>query len=72
MRGGAETVLVTRPDWDPKPVVVAAATARIAAALGAGRTVGDAIDAAGDGVDLAAALTLLLDTKSIAGIEVPR
>jgi len=69
--GGSEAVLVTRPDWDPKPVVVPPAAARFTAALLAGETFGAALEAAGDGLDLAALLTLLIDTKSMTDIEVP-
>jgi hypothetical protein len=70
-RGGAETVLIARPDWDPIPRLISAPTARLVAALLDGQSFATAIDAAGDGLDLAAALTLLLETKSIIAIEVP-
>ena len=69
--GGAEAVLVTRPDWDPKPVVVSPAAARCVAAMLDGAPFGQALEAAGDGLDLAALLTLLIDTKTITRIEVP-
>ncbi|MCB1338059.1 MAG: putative DNA-binding domain-containing protein [Maritimibacter sp.] len=70
-RGGAESVLVTRPDWDPKPVIVPEPAARLVAALLAGKTLGEAVEAAGPALDLAGALTLLIQTKSITRIEVP-
>ncbi len=70
-RGGAETVLVTRPDWDPWPRPVSPDVARFIAALAAGQPFGAALAAAGDALDLSAVLTLLLDTKSITAIEVP-
>lgn len=70
-RGGAEAVLVTRPDWDPRPVRISAPDARFLAALLAGEPLGTAIEAGGDALDLAAALTLLLETKSITAVEVP-
>lgn len=70
-KGGAETVLVTRPDWDPKPVVIAPDAARFVSALGEGRIFGAALQAAGETLDLAAILTILIDTKSIIRIEVP-
>jgi hypothetical protein len=70
-KGGAETVLVSRPDWDPWPRPIAPATARLILALLAGLPFAQALEAAGDGIDLAATLTLLLDTKSIIAIEVP-
>ena len=70
-RGGAEAVLVTRPDWDPKPVVIPAAAARFVAATLKGQSFDQALAAAGDSLDLAALLTLLIETKSITRIEVP-
>lgn len=66
-----ETVLVTRPDWDPKPVVIAPDAALFVTALLAGHTFGEALDAAGNALDLARILTILIDTKSITQIEVP-
>ena len=69
--GGAQTVLVTRPDWDPKPTVLPPPAARCVAALLAGARFGAALEQAGDGLDLAELLTLLIDTKSITRIEVP-
>lgn len=71
VQGGAESVLVTRPDWDPKPVILPAATARFTAALLDGAPVEAALAAAGPELDLAAALTTLLTTKSITRLEVP-
>ncbi len=68
--GGDQAVLVTRPDWDPKPVVIPPEAARFIAATLAGDTFGTALEAAGDRLDLAALLTLLIDTKSITDLEV--
>jgi len=70
-KGGAETVLVTRPDWDPWPRPIPPAAARMILALLAGLPFAAALEAAGAEIDLAATLTLLLDTKSITAIEVP-
>lgn len=70
-KGGAETVLVTRPDWDPWPRLIAPASARLVSTLIEGLSFAEAIEAAGEDIDLAAALTLLLDTRSIIAIEVP-
>ena len=64
-------MLVTRPDWDPWPRPIAPASARLILALLAGLPFAQALEAAGDDIDLAATLTLLLDTKSIIAIEVP-
>ena len=69
--GGAQAVLVTRPDWDPKPVVVPPAAARFVAQLLAGHRFQQALETAGDTLDLASLLTQLIDTKSISRIEVP-
>lgn len=69
--GGGEAVLVTRPDLDPKPVVVPPAGAAFVARLLDGGTFQEALEAAGDTFDLAALLTLLIETKSITHIEVP-
>lgn len=69
-RGGAESVLIARPDWDPWPLPISAEGARFVAALLAGQPFAAATEAAGPTHDLAATLTLLLDTKSITAIEV--
>ncbi|MCB1356174.1 MAG: DUF2063 domain-containing protein, partial [Maritimibacter sp.] len=69
--GRGEAVLVTRPDWDPKPVVLPADAARFVAAVLQGQTFDRALAAAGENLDLAALLTLLIETKSITDIEVP-
>lgn len=70
-QGGAEAVLVVRPDWDAWPVRLSPEQARFVAALMAGETFGAAVDAAGEGHDLAASLTLLLDSRTLTAIEVP-
>ena len=67
--GGAEAVLVTRPDWDPRPVNVTPDGALFISALLAGETFAGALEAASDELDLAGLLTLLIDTKSIIRIE---
>ena len=69
--GGAQAVLVTRPDWDPKPVVVPHAAGQFVAHLLDGYNFQEALEAAGETLDLAALLTLLIDNKSITRIEVP-
>jgi len=70
-QGGAETVLITRPDWDPWPRLISAHSARFIAALLDGARFAEALEAAGEEHDLAATLPTLLDTKSIVAIEVP-
>lgn len=70
-RGGAEAVLVTRPDWDPRPALISTADARFMTALMEGGPFGKALATAGEGYDLAPLLTLLLNMKCITAIEVP-
>jgi len=70
-QGGAEGVLIARPDWDPWPRPLTLEGVRFVAALIAGKTFAQALDVAGAAHDLAATLTLLLDTKSITALEVP-
>lgn len=70
-QGGPQTVLVTRPDWDPWPRAVPDGTGRFIAALLDGQSFAAALEASGDALDLAAALTLLLETRSITALEVP-
>ncbi|RME16395.1 MAG: DUF2063 domain-containing protein, partial [Alphaproteobacteria bacterium] len=67
-RGGAECVLVVRPDWDPWPRPVSPAAARFLEAVGEGRSLAEAIEAGGPEHDLAATLSLLIATKSIVAI----
>lgn len=61
--GGAEDVLITRPEFDPVPVLLPPGGADWIAALGAGHTIGAAHDAALSSTpdfDLGATLGLLL------------
>lgn len=66
---GAQSVLVTRADWDPLPEPIPAAEARFVTALFT-HPLGDAAERAGD-LDLAAALTRLIARKAIINVEVP-
>lgn len=71
-RPGAQNTFVTRPGFDPQMTVIDTATAAFIVALIAGETLGQAHEhATGAAADfnLAAALTLLLGTSAIAGIE---
>ncbi|MCW3781936.1 HvfC/BufC N-terminal domain-containing protein [Defluviimonas salinarum] len=63
----AEDVLIVRPDFDPEPLLLPAGAAPFVAALAEGRTVGEALDAAG-AFDLTATLGLLLGGSAIVGI----
>lgn len=67
-RGGAQTVLITRPEFDPTCDLIDAATARFLTGL-RGAPLGTA--ASEDGLDLAAALTLLLSRNAIESLEFP-
>lgn len=64
----AEDVLVVRPDFDPEPRLLPPGAAPFIAAITDGRTVGEALDAAGE-FDLAATLGLLLGGSAIVGIS---
>ena len=56
----AQDVAILRPGFDPEPHCLPQGGAAFLAALGAGQTFADAVDAAGDGLDLHASFTLLL------------
>ena len=67
----AEDVIVLRPDYDPVPHCLGPGAATFVDALRAGRTFGEANDAATDDApsfDLSATLTLLLAGGAITGI----
>ena len=73
-QAGAQTVLITRPDYDPRMHVVDDATAAFVEALAAGATLGAAHDSgagADAAFDLSAALSLLLQDRAISGINTP-
>ena len=63
-----EWVLVTRPGFDPQPTRLAPEAGRFVAALLSGKTLGAAIDAGRDGLDLAETLTLLIGQNAIAAL----
>ncbi|MDP4031781.1 MAG: DNA-binding domain-containing protein [Pseudorhodobacter sp.] len=65
----AESVVVLRPEFDPVPHLLAPGAAVFLAALLAGETVGTAMDKAGEGHDLSASLTLLLNGGAIVGLH---
>lgn len=60
-----QTVIVTRPGFDPVATPLSPATGRAAQALADGRTLGEALAAGGDGLDLGALLSLLLTQRAI-------
>jgi hypothetical protein len=68
-QGGAETVLITRPEFDPVATPIPAPAAEFVAALIEGARFGVALERAGDDLDLAAILTLLLTGGALTGLE---
>ncbi|WP_319826298.1 DNA-binding domain-containing protein [Thalassovita sp.] len=62
--GGAQAVLITRPEYDPVLTVLPAAQADLIQALLKGAPLGDALDAAPD-ADLHAALRLILTHNAL-------
>jgi len=69
---GAETVLVTRPAFDPVQTLLPTGAAALLAALGSGDSLGDAIDAAGaPGFDLSATLACLIGAGAFVRLEDP-
>jgi len=56
----AQDVLITRPEFDPQPMLLGTGAAAFVEALGKGRSFGDALKSAGKGFDLSAALAVLL------------
>lgn len=71
-KGGAEIVLITRPDFDPIPQVLSPSEAAWIEALIQGASIGEALDSARRKTatfDLSAPLTLLLQGGAIIGLE---
>ena len=69
---GPQTVLITRPDYDPQMTSVAPGTAAFITALQTGETLSDATDTAtttDPGFALTPALSLLLETQAITDIR---
>ena len=64
---GAEDVIVLRAEFDPEPQVLPQGGADFVAALQEGLSFQDALSRAGDGVDLAAILSLLIQGNAIVG-----
>jgi len=64
----AQDVVVLRPGFDPRPQLLPPGGAAMLQALLAGRTLGDSIDAAGEGFDLAGVLALLIAGQAITGV----
>lgn len=64
-----ETALVLRPDFDPVPHLLPPNAAAFVAALQTGKTVGLAIEDAGEGFDIAQTLGLLIGGGAIVEID---
>jgi hypothetical protein len=64
----AQDVVVLRPGFDPRPQLLPPGGAAMLEALLAGRTLGESIDAAGEGFDLAGVLALLIAGQAITGV----
>ena len=70
---GGQTVLITRPGYDPEMTMVSPGTAAFIAALQGGAPLSDANDAAlapEPDFDLSQALSLLLDAQAITSIKI--
>ncbi len=65
----AEDVLVLRPAFDPKPQLLPPGGGAFVAGLACGQSFADSLEQAGDALDLAAVLGLLLQGQAIEGIE---
>lgn len=66
---GAETVLITRPGFDPVQTLLPDGAAHLVAALAAGATLGAAIEAAGAGFDPTDTLARLITAGAFAALE---
>lgn len=66
---GAQDVLVLRPGYDPAPHLLAPAAARFIEAVLAGGRIGEAAEGAGEELDLATVLSLLLSGGGLVGLE---
>jgi hypothetical protein len=64
---GAETALVLRPLFDPRPHRVSAMDGTFLASVMAGRTLGQSLDDTGGAADLPALLSLLVSGRAIVG-----
>jgi hypothetical protein len=64
-----ETVLVTRPGFDPELTLLPAGAEAFLAALAQGDTLGAAIETAGPAFDVATTLPLLIGAGALAGLE---
>jgi hypothetical protein len=66
---GAEDALILRPEFDPEPHVLPSGGAAFVAAILKGRTLGEAVEAAGGALDLSGILALLIRGRAITGVS---
>ncbi len=67
--GGAQDVIILRPDFDPRPHLLPPGGAALVQALQAGAPLAQALSAAGPTLDLPAVLALLLGGGAITGVD---
>ena len=64
----AEDALILRPEFDPRPHRLPAGAGDFLDGVISGRTLGESLDRAGPGLDLAAVLGLLIAGRAIVGV----
>lgn len=64
----AQDVVVLRPAFDPRPQLLPSGGGAVLEALLAGQCLGDSVETAGEGFDLAALLGLLISGKAVTGV----
>jgi Putative DNA-binding domain len=67
-RPGAEDAIILRPDFDPRPLALPPGGRAFVSALLVGQKLGDAVEIAGEGLDLPAVLALMISGRAIAGV----
>lgn len=68
-RPGAEDALILRPEFDPRPHQLPTGGHEFVTGLLDSRTLGESLDLAGPGLDLAAVLGLLISGRAIIGVS---
>lgn len=66
-----QDVVITRPHYDPSPMPISPSDGTFIAGLLAGKTLTEAVSAAGPGLNLTALLTLLVQSNAIVGVTIP-
>ena len=64
----AQDVVILRPAFDPRPHLLPQGGGAMLTALLAGQSLGDSIESAGEGLDLAAVLGLLISGQAVTGV----